>query len=50
MFTDMMRVEKNQQVLSKVVDISNLCGNCNLSICGHNEKDDSNSKGVFLDW
>lgn len=42
-------VEKNRQILSKVIDILKFCGNCNLPLRGHNEKEGSSNKGVFLE-
>ena len=42
-------VEKNRQILWRVIEVLKLCGNCNLPIHGHNKKEDSNKKGVFLE-
>lgn len=42
-------VKKNRHVLSKIIDILKLCGNCNLPLRGHDEKSDSVNKGVFLE-
>ena len=38
-------MKKNQQILSRLIDILKHCGNCNLPTCGHNE----NNKCVFLE-
>ena len=42
-------MEKKRQILSRLIDILKRFGNCNLSIIGHNKKEDSNNKGVFLE-
>lgn len=44
-----VKVKKNRHVLSKIIDILKLCGNCNLPLRGHDEKESSSNKGVFLE-
>jgi hypothetical protein len=43
------KVTKNRYLLGKIIDILRLCGKCNLSLRGHNEKEDSKNRGVFLE-
>ena len=42
-------MEKDRQILLRVAGILKFCGKCNLPICGHNEKEDSNNKYVSLE-
>jgi hypothetical protein len=43
------KVTKNRDILAKLIDILRLCSKCNLSLRGHNEKEDSKNRGVFLE-
>ncbi|KAJ3620532.1 hypothetical protein MTP99_004473 [Tenebrio molitor] len=42
------KVTKNRYILAKIIDILRLCGQCNLSLPGHSEKEDSKNSGLFL--
>lgn len=42
-------VKKNRHVISRMIDILKFCGNHNLSLRGHDEKETSCNRGIFLD-
>lgn len=43
-----LKVDKNREVLSKIIDCIKFCSSFDLPLRGHNEKEDSNNPGVFL--
>lgn len=40
-------VQKNREILSKIIDCIKFCGKYELALCGHNERLDSSKPGIF---
>ena len=43
------QVNKNRHVLNKIIDILKFCGSHEIAIRGHNEKQTSKNRGIFLE-